>query len=103
MKRLVRHLQAAVTGALSAVLVFSVALATTPELSDSTITAKDDLITLAEQVTDEDMEELEPYMDPEIVEEITNILVEDTNCDIIICYLERDADFDEILKDHFKH
>lgn len=102
MKRFVRQIQAAITGALSAVLVFSFALAASPTLSDCDPMKENTIIEMAEQVTDSDMYVLEKYMDPETLDEIKDKLVEDQNIDIIICYAKEDPDFIDILRDYLE-
>lgn len=102
MKRLIRQIQAAITGALSAVLVFSFALAASPTLSDCDPVKENSIVEMAEQIMDSDMYVLEKHMDPEIFDEIKDKLVEDQNMDIIICYAKEDPDFIDILKDYLE-
>ena len=103
MKRLIRQIQAAIIGALSAVLVFSFALAASPTLSDYEPAEENSIVEMAEQITDADMYVLEKYMDSEILDEIKAKLVEDQNMDIIICYAKEDPDFIDILRDYVKN
>lgn len=102
MKRFIRQIQAAFIGALSAVLVFSFALAASPTLSDCDPEEENSIAEMAEQITDADMYELEKHMDPETLDEIKAKLVEDQNVDIIICYAKEEPDFIDILRNYLE-
>ena len=88
-------------GTLSAICVFGIAFAAQPEIAPDEST-RNTAYAYAQQVTDEDMAELEKLMDEDVLEEIRDTLVEDSNTSVIMSYVQRDEGFMEVLEGYFE-
>ena len=103
MSYLYRRMLAALTGAVAAFLVFGVTFAAAPPISAEDERPASDIHQFVDKITNEEIKHLLAHMDEATVEEIKEILVEDSNNDIIYAYLQVHPEFENFIREYINN